>query len=54
MHFELETAKRKIKGKRAVGELLGTPNRSDFLYDKKGSELYEKAKLVTVIDKDDP
>lgn len=46
--------KRKIKGKRAVGELLGTPNRSDFLYDKKGSELYEKAKLVTVIDKDDP
>lgn len=45
--------KRKINGKRAVGALLGTPNRSDYLYDKKGSELYEKAKLITVVDKDE-
>lgn len=45
--------KRKIKGKRAVGELLGPPNRSDFLYDKKGSELYKKAKLITIVDKDE-
>lgn len=45
--------KRKINGKRAVGALLGTPNRSDYLYDKKGRELYEKAKFITVIDKDE-
>lgn len=45
--------KRKIKGKRAVGALLGPPNRSYFLYDKKGSELYEKAKLITIVDKDE-
>lgn len=46
--------KRQFTGKRAVGKLLGTPNRSDFLYDKKGKELYEKAKLITVVDKDEP
>lgn len=43
----------KIKGKRAVGALLGTPNRSDYLYDKKGRELYDKAKLITVVNKDE-
>ena len=36
--------------KRAIGELLGEPHKSDSAYDKLGKELVEKAELVNVLD----
>lgn len=36
--------------KRAIGELLGEPHKSDSAYDKQGKELVEKAMCVNVLD----